>query len=193
MTKAKSWGIRCFYFSKLEQNCSAVYLFLLYNEVDPREVCVYPLPLEAPCLPFSSVITELWAELCAMQQLPTSSDLLMVVYTRHTLSSGYFQDERLLPGKWCCVRRGGIEMGKLNQCSVCLPNLNIFFSLYTHSHLLYHPPSLTVPWKNMPKVHPLLFLGFAVFSLLLTRQVLVKVWSYFKLHLKFQLRSIGGA
>lgn len=53
MTKAKSWGIRCFYFSKLEQNCLAMCLFLLYNEVDPWEVCVYPLPLEAPSLPAS--------------------------------------------------------------------------------------------------------------------------------------------
>ena len=71
--------------------------------------------------------------------------------------------------------RGGIEVGKLNQCSFCLPAFKIFFSLYTPSHLLYHPASLAVPQMNMAEVHPLLFLGFAVFSLLLTKQELVKV------------------
>lgn len=99
----------------------------------------------------------------------------MVVYIQHTLSSGCFQGERLLPGKGCCVTRGGIEVGKLNQCSFCLPAFKIFFSLYTPSHLLYHPASLAVPQMNMAEVHPLLFLGFAVFSLLLTKQELVKV------------------
>ena len=51
------------FFFKLEQNCFAVFLFLLRNEVNQLEVYVHSLPLEAPppslpSIPPHTVITE---------------------------------------------------------------------------------------------------------------------------------------
>lgn len=83
--------------------------------------------------------------------------------TGHTLSYGYSQSASLLSGSAVTSGAVGYGWGTLSACS--LPG-RPFFSLYTLSRLLRHPPSHTVSQITTPKVCALLALGFAVFSAL---------------------------